>query len=137
LPRASLGATHLVLNALDVSEPSSLDALLLQIALLYEERASERSAAFSKKLGPELQAVEIISGSIITADMHVCFGGLDPAVGGTAAVSFLEESRPVFDGAEEIADVDEVKGVTVPCPAEGGVVDLELDVGGDPARNGE
>lgn len=135
--RDSVSATHLVLNALDVSEPSSLDALLLQITLLYEERASKRSATFSEKLRPELQAVKIISGSIIAADVDICFGGLDPAVGGTAAVSFLEERRPVFDGAEEIADVDEVKSVVVPCPAQGGVVDLELDVGGDPAGDGE
>lgn len=135
--RDSLSATHLVLNALDVSEPSSLDALLLQITFLHEERASKRSATLSEKLRPELQAVEIISGSIVTADVDISFGGLDPAVGGTAAVSFLEERRPVFNGAEEIADVDEVKGVVVPCPAEGGVVDLELDVGGDPAGDGE
>lgn len=135
--RDSLSATHLVLNALDVSEPSRLDALLLQITLLHEEGTSKRSATLSEKLRPELQAVEIISGSIITADVDVCFGGLDPAVGGTAAVSFLEEGGPVFDGPEEIADVDEVKGVVVPCPAEGGVVDLELDVGGDPAGDGE
>jgi hypothetical protein len=137
LPHNLWTLTHLVLNTLDVGEPSGLDALLLQITLLHEERASKSSATFSEELRPELQAVKIISGSVITTDVDVCFGGLDPAVGGTAAVSFLEEGRPVFDGAEEIADMDEVKGVFVPCPVEGGVVDLELDVGGNPAGDGE
>jgi hypothetical protein len=64
--------------------------------------------------------------------VHVGFGGLDPAIFGTAAVGFLEERGPILDGAEEVTDVDEVEGVIVPRPAESGVVDLELDVRGDP-----
>lgn len=91
MPRNIQSVIHLVLNALDVSEPSSLNALLLQIALLHEEGVSKRSATLGEKLRPELQAVEIISGPIITADVDVCFGGLDPAIGGAAAVRFLEE----------------------------------------------
>jgi hypothetical protein len=137
LPHHPLSLTHLVLNAFDVSESSSLDPLLLQITLLHEEGVSKRSAALSEELRPELQAIKIISCSIVTSDVNVCFAGLDPAVGGTAAVCFLEERRPVFDGAEEIADVDKVEGVVVPCPAEGGVVDFELDVRRDPAGKNE
>lgn len=69
--------------------------------------------------------------------MHIGFAGLNPAVGGTAAISFLEQSGPVLDGAEEVTDVDEVKGVVVPGPAECGIIYLELDIRGDPAKECE
>ena len=67
--------------------------------------------------------------------MYIGFGGLDPAIFGTAAVGFLEKRGPILDGAKQVTDVDEVEGVVIPCPAEGGVVDLELDIWGDPTND--
>jgi hypothetical protein len=131
--RPTTRQTHLILNALDVSEASLVNALLLQIVLLHEERVSKLGTTLSEELSPELQAVDVIGSSVIAADVDVGLGGLDPAVWRTAAVCFLEDRGPVLDGAEEVADMDEVEGVVVPCPAEGGVVDLELDIGRDPA----
>jgi hypothetical protein len=127
--------TYLVLNALDISESSLVDPLFLQIFLLYKKRVTQQFTALSEQFRPELQNVKIISCAVIATNMHVGFGGLDPPVRGTAAVGLFEKRGPVLDGAEEVADVDEVKGVVVPCPAECGVVDLKLYIGRDPTRD--
>ena len=109
-----------------------MDTPLLQFILLHKEGVSKQFSTFSEQLSPELQNVKVVSGAVVTANVHIGFGGLDPAVFGTAAVGFFEQRGPVLDGAKQVADVDEVEGVVIPCPAEGGVVDLELDVRGDP-----
>jgi hypothetical protein len=114
-----------------------VNTLLLQIALLHEERVSKLGTTLREELSPDLQTVNVIGSSVIAADVDVGLGGLDPAVLRAAAVGFLENRGPVLDGAEEVANVDEVKGVVVPCPAEGGIVDLELNIGRDPAVDGE
>lgn len=114
-----------------------MDTLLLQIVLLHEERVSKLGTTLREELSPELQTVDVIGSSIIAANVDVRLAGLDPAVWRAAAVGFLEDSGPILDGAEEVADVNEVKGVVVPCPAEGGVVDLKFNIGRDPAVDGE
>lgn len=129
--------TYLVLNALDISEASLVNTLLLQIVLLHKERVSKLGTTLRKELSPELQTVNVIGSSVIAADVDVGLAGLDPAVLRAAAVGFLEDRGPVPNGAEEVADVDKVEGVVVPCPAEGGIVDLELNIGRDPAVDGE
>ncbi|KAI6758426.1 hypothetical protein HG530_010666 [Fusarium avenaceum] len=115
------------------NEASLMDTLLLQIVLLHEERVSKLGTTLREELSPELQTVDVIGSSIIAANVDVGLAGLDPAVWRAAAVGFLEDSGPILDGAEEVADVNEVKGVVVPCPAEGGVVDLKFNIGRDPA----
>lgn len=114
-----------------------MNTLLLQIVLLHEERVSKLGTTLGEELGPDLQTVDVIGSSVIAANVDVGLAGLDPAVLRAAAVGFLEDSGPILDGAEEVADVNEVEGVVVPCPAEGGVVNLELNVGRDPAVDGE
>ena len=89
----------------------------MQLVLLDEERVTKQLSTFSEQLSPELQNIKIVSGSVVTSDVDIGFGRLDPAVLGTATVGFLEQRGPVLDGAEEVTDVDEVEGVVIPCPA--------------------
>lgn len=123
---------HLVLNALDIRETGLMDTLFLQLVLLDKEGVTKQFSTLGEQLSPKLQNIKVVSGSVVTANVHIGFGGLDPAVFGTAAVGFFEQRGPVLDGAKQVADVDEVEGVVIPCPAEAGVVDLELDIRGDP-----
>jgi hypothetical protein len=60
---------------------------------------------------------------------------LDPTIGGTTAIGLFIKRCPVLDGTEEVADMNKVESVVIPCPAEGGVVDLKLYIGRDPTGN--
>ena len=124
--------TDLVLDALDIRETSLVDTLLLQLVLLDKEGVSKQLSTLGEQLSPKLQNIKVVSSSVVTANVHIGFGGLDPAVFGTAAVGFFEQRGPILDGAKQVANVDKVEGVVIPCPAKCRIVDLELDVRGDP-----
>lgn len=70
--------------------------------------------------------------AIIALERGVGLEGLDPTARLQGGVGLLEELRPIADGADEVAHVDEVEGVGGPGPRQLGVVDLELAVGRDP-----
>ena len=87
---------------------------------------------FLEKLCPCLQNSLAVGGAIITPELAIAFDRFDPAARSASSVSLAEERVPVLDSAEEVADVDKVEEVVLPGPVEGGIVDLEADVGRNP-----
>lgn len=122
--------TCLVINNVDILETGSLEGATLVIK--DKEIAARGLTTVRIQLVPGLEDGLGVSGAVVAEEVHVGLARLDPAAGGAAAESLLEEAVPVLDGAEEVADVDEVEGVVLPGPRQRGIVDLESDVGRDP-----
>lgn len=71
-------------------------------------------------------------GAVVGGDADGEVGVLEPAARLEAAVGLAVEFGPVFDGADEEAEVNEVELVSGEGPVQGGVIKLETAVGGRP-----
>lgn len=74
-----------------------------------------------------------VDGTIVRVDFTVGIHMLNVTARLAASVSVLVEGKPVLDGTAEPTDVDEVEEVRLVGPFLVVVVDLETDVGRNPA----
>lgn len=122
--------TCLVVNNGDILEAGIVEGA--KLVVMDKELAAHGLTTVRVQLVPGLEDGLGVGGAVVADEVHVGLARLDPAAGGAAAEGLLEEAVPILDGAEEVADVDEVEVVVLPGPRQGGVVDLEPDVGRDP-----
>lgn len=125
--------SYLVVHARHFGETSCLQALLLEVFLLDIKCISKLLSSFSVKLCPSLQDGRQFSRSVVTENLNVGFGGLDPTTWGATTICLLEEGSPIANSSKEITDVNEIKSVVSPGPCKGCIVNLKLDVGWDPS----
>lgn len=76
----------------------------------------------------------LLEAVVVAEEVGAALGELDGAAGRAVVVAVGDEGRPVLDGAGEGAGVDEVEVVLGECPVQGGVVNLEADIWGDPVE---
>lgn len=124
------GMACLVVNNSDILEAGIVEGA--KLVVMDKELAAHGLTTVRVQLAPGLEDGLGVSGAVVADEVHVGLARLDPAAGGAAAEGLLEEAVPILDGTEEVADVDEVEVVVLPGPRQGGVVDLEPDVGRDP-----
>jgi hypothetical protein len=99
---------------------------------LDEERTAHHFPPFSKQASISFEDRLLVDRPVVGAKVDVAFSRLHPSTGHAASIGLGEKRRPVLYGAEKVANMDQVKSAVVPGPVEGGVVDLEADIGGKP-----
>ena len=122
--------TNLVVNNANLLKTRLLKRFDLQI--IHEEWRVKHLATLLEKFRIQLQIWLKINSTVVGTELNISLGRLDPTAGCDTAVSFLEESCPVFDSAEEVSDVDKVKFVGLPSPVEDCIVDFESYVWWNP-----
>lgn len=124
--------SNLIVYSLEVHKTSLFHTL--DLGFTYEEWAIKDLASFFVHLVTCLPYRFQVSGSIITANTNVSFDRFYPAPRGTTAVGFCKEMVPIWDGPEEVTDVDKVEEVILSGPRFCSVLYLEADVGRNPFR---
>lgn len=107
----------------------------MQVLRLDCEGAPQLLTGFLEKPVPQgAHGGLVVDGVIVAEHEDLGLSALDPAIRLAAAVRLLEQARPVGDGPEEEAKVDQVEAVVSECPFLRAVVNLELEVRRDPFR---
>jgi hypothetical protein len=100
--------------------------------IINEEGVSENLSSFFKQLLVYLEVWLFVDGAVIATKLDISFSGLNPPSRDAAAVGLGEQGRPVFDGTEDVTDMNKVKLIRSPCPLKGCVVYLEANVWRNP-----
>lgn len=122
--------SYFVIYRLEVHEASLFHVLNLKIT--DEERTIKDLASLFVHLVTCLPYRLQFCGSIVTADTNVSLDRFYPAPRCTTAVGFCKEIVPIWDGPEEVTNVNEVEEVVLSGPRFCGVLYLESDVGRNP-----
>jgi len=125
---------YLEVDLVDVNKPSLLHPLPLQPVPQNGKRTSHLGPGHPAHVAPYRHGRVRPDAPVVADVVDLDLGGLDPAAGRARGVGLADQGRPVRDAAEEVAHVDEVKGVLGPGPGLGAVVDLEAHVWGHPGR---
>lgn len=120
---------------LDIYEASGLEALLLQIVRKRCKDTAELATTFVEELAPLSNCATILQTPVVAAAHGVSFVALDPASGLGHLKRALVQGVPVRDAAVEEAHVHKIGRVRRERPVESKILDLELDVWGNPARD--